>query len=363
MLQPRSPPQQQCAMSQTITRATSSLRVVLATVAVFAGSVAISGRASATPPAGAADPTRGTSGETDASLVLQIAKLTDQVQTAEERIAVDQVHQAIDSLALHQAEQILRTDAVDAFITGGQPSIPVLSNPSPVSRYYTDLAVQDQREVVSALHLAGAKASRDERTDQTDYHLLTALSGQLDQERASLEARTSLDAQLAVQQQADAARAAAMQAQQQERQQALDAAANSGSVAPVGTAVAATQGQQGLMSQYPFGPLSTAQLAGYGLAETGQTVSGVASWYGPGFDGRSTASGAIYDENGWTCASPDLPFGTLLLVTAGASGVLVEVNDRGPYVAGRVLDLSHAAAQALGSTGLISVVAYVVAPS
>jgi rare lipoprotein A len=91
-------------------------------------------------------------------------------------------------------------------------------------------------------------------------------------------------------------------------------------------------------------------------------ISGTASWYGPGFDGRPTASGAIYDMEAWTCAHKTLPFGTLLLVSAHGRQVLVIVNDRGPYHADWVLDLSHAAAVALGQR-LGPVIAQVLAPA
>ena len=77
---------------------------------------------------------------------------------------------------------------------------------------------------------------------------------------------------------------------------------------------------------------------------------------------QTTASGALYDQEGWTCASRDLPFGTMLLVGHAGRKVLLLVNDRGPYVADRVLDLSHAAAQALG-VRLGPVDAQVVVPS
>ena len=89
---------------------------------------------------------------------------------------------------------------------------------------------------------------------------------------------------------------------------------------------------------------------GRGLRPTGEVIAGTASWYGPGFDGRPTASGAIYDMEAWTCAHRTLPFGTLLLVSAHGRQVLVVVNDRGPYHADWVLDLSHAAAVALGQS-------------
>ena len=74
---------------------------------------------------------------------------------------------------------------------------------------------------------------------------------------------------------------------------------------------------------------------------------GVASFYS---EGRSTASGEKFDPNELTAAHPSLPFGTKLRVTNTATGksVTVRVNDRGPYVPGRVVDVSYSAAQALG---------------
>ena len=77
----------------------------------------------------------------------------------------------------------------------------------------------------------------------------------------------------------------------------------------------------------------------------------VASWYGPGLEGNVTASGDIFDPYyEYTAASPYYPFGTELLVSYGSYSVVVEVTDRGPYVAGRELDLSAAAAEEIGLT-------------
>ncbi len=95
---------------------------------------------------------------------------------------------------------------------------------------------------------------------------------------------------------------------------------------------------------------------------TGQTFSAVSSWYGPGFNGRGTASGQVFNEDDLTCASRTLPFGTVLALTRGDRHVIVYVNDRGPYIAGRDLDLSKAAAQALGFGGVATVQAEVVLP-
>ena len=80
--------------------------------------------------------------------------------------------------------------------------------------------------------------------------------------------------------------------------------------------------------------------------------TGVASYYGPGFHGRRTANGETFNMNAMTAAHRTLPFGTKLKVTNLANGqsTIVRVNDRGPYVGGRVIDLSVAAAKQIGST-------------
>jgi rare lipoprotein A len=81
---------------------------------------------------------------------------------------------------------------------------------------------------------------------------------------------------------------------------------------------------------------------------------GVASWYGSHFQGRTTAAGERYDMNMMTCAHPTLPMGTWLRVTnlRNRRTAFVRVNDRGPVLDGRIVDLSMAAARTLGLTGL-----------
>ena len=81
---------------------------------------------------------------------------------------------------------------------------------------------------------------------------------------------------------------------------------------------------------------------------------GIASWYGREFQGRRTAAGERFDMNSMTCAHPTLPLGTWLKVTnlRNRHSTYVRVNDRGPVVEGRIVDLSFAAAQALGMRGL-----------
>lgn len=81
----------------------------------------------------------------------------------------------------------------------------------------------------------------------------------------------------------------------------------------------------------------------------GRTFSGMASYYG-NESGRRTASGQRFNQSAMTCAHRSLPFGTRLRVTHGGRSVVVTVNDRGPFVRGRVLDLSTGAARAIGLT-------------
>lgn len=82
----------------------------------------------------------------------------------------------------------------------------------------------------------------------------------------------------------------------------------------------------------------------------GFTQSGMASFYHDSFAGESTSNGETYDPNAFTAAHPSLPFGTWVTVTGPAGSVQVRINDRGPFVGGRVIDLSRAAAQAIGVT-------------
>lgn len=120
--------------------------------------------------------------------------------------------------------------------------------------------------------------------------------------------------------------------------------------------------------------------AGCAGGRPGKTASnwreqGLASWYGSDFHGRRTASGERYNMYAMTAAHKTLPLGTPVVVTSRANGrsIRVRVNDRGPFVAGRIIDLSYAAARKLGSAeaGVVPVTveaslpaaAFVVAPA
>jgi rare lipoprotein A len=86
------------------------------------------------------------------------------------------------------------------------------------------------------------------------------------------------------------------------------------------------------------------------VIENRVSQTGIASWYGPGFHGRPTASTALYNQNELTAAHPTLPLGSRVLVTNLENGNATEVtiNDRGPFVRGRIIDLSFAAGKILG---------------
>jgi len=115
--------------------------------------------------------------------------------------------------------------------------------------------------------------------------------------------------------------------------------------------------------------LAKAQSNLYGLEETQEAISGSASWYGPYFHGRITATGEVYNQFDLTAASRTLPFDTYLKVTNRKNGkqVIVRINDRGPYVDEhlRVLDLSYRAATYLGSDepGVVPIDAVILKPA
>lgn len=125
----------------------------------------------------------------------------------------------------------------------------------------------------------------------------------------------------------------------------------SGATEPVGTGVVEASSQS-VSPQQAQGTQSSGVPPSNGPNILPDQV-GYASWYGTRFHGRLTASGQIYDMNAMTAANRTLPFGTKLRVTDLQNGksVVVTINDRGPFVGGRIIDLSRAAAETIGLTG------------
>ena len=116
-------------------------------------------------------------------------------------------------------------------------------------------------------------------------------------------------------------------------------------------------------TEAPVLALVEAAGSGYpqGYAPTTQVLSGLASWYGPGFVGSPTASGTPYDPERMTCAHKTLPLGTVVRVSGNGRAVSCLVNDRGPYVGPRILDMSRAGSRALGFDGVQQVTVEVLA--
>jgi rare lipoprotein A (peptidoglycan hydrolase) len=313
---------------------------------------------------------------------VRIADLTDRLETTQ----ADVVGAQFEQLRLQQEAMSVRgrvqARAVAAYIRS-------FARPDEMAapRVYLQVTARKERDLMA--HFRTARAAVAARRDQAE----TALDSLRTVERELATARAQLDSVIA----ADDARLLALHraAEQQaaERQAAearrrAQAAAASAAAAAMAKARGAAGGGRGvgggggggspdggllprhkeaterqaaLMAAYPFGVLPSGPLPS-SLRPTGQTFSGLASWYGGEFNGRPTASGAIYDETLWTAASRTLPLGTMIVVSRGRVRVLLLVNDRGPYVDGRILDLSAAAAQALG-VGVAEVSAEVVAPA
>lgn len=118
------------------------------------------------------------------------------------------------------------------------------------------------------------------------------------------------------------------------------------STGPLATVVAAASGLLAACASHPAPPPMRS-------VETGWQQEGEASWYGPGFHGRQTASGEVYDMEAMTAAHRELPFGSRIHVVNLDNGLetWVRINDRGPFARGRVLDLSRAAARKLDMLG------------
>ena len=101
------------------------------------------------------------------------------------------------------------------------------------------------------------------------------------------------------------------------------------------------------------GMLLSACAGPWGLPSGGHAMEGIASWYGPGFHGRRTANGEVFNQNAHTAAHKTLPFGSRVRVINLENGrsMVVVINDRGPFVRGRVIDVSRRVAERLGFRG------------
>ncbi len=291
------------------------------------------------------------------------------------------LRQALEDLAQQSDAAQARLDARvrQVFMRGGRDPLASLvvrfGSPVVARAAHAGLAasVRSERGLLDAVD---AQSGRVRALQARAAAFRASLRGQAgavlaEQERARrllADARAAL-AQQAEQEQAAAAREAADAAQQEAaRQRLVDVTARldevSASVTRSLTPAQTARSRRAQQREAPLIALAEAAGPGYpaGFAPTGERISGTASWYGPGFVGSPTASGAPYDPERLTCAHKTLPLGTLLRVVRGARAVTCLVDDRGPFVGDRVLDLSRAGSRALGYDGTAEVVAEVLAP-
>lgn len=290
--------------------------------------------------AGEAPPTARELRRQRAVLVRRIAELTDTALRSQARAADAAARRRAAADAAESARLNVARYAVDAFVDGHRAA----ERAQLQRKGWADVISDADRRSLGELRRTQAVARQEERA---------ATDAVAEARRATEQVqflRTQLERLIAERDAAD--RAAA---------EARRLATGTVQLTPRPRVARTTRGQAELFARYPFGPVDGIPA---GLAPTGRVVSGPASWYGPGFDGRTTASGAIFDQEGPTVASKELPLGTILLIHHGDRSVLALVNDRGPYVAGRVLDLSHGVANALGTVraGVARVTAEVLTP-
>ncbi|HEX2050484.1 MAG TPA: septal ring lytic transglycosylase RlpA family protein [Actinomycetota bacterium] len=296
------------------------------------------------------------------------ARLTRAIDDASRTIGALEirVEDADDALRAARADYVER--AVDAYKDGATGAADLFLS----ARDLTDLVVLAKAGERSAElaeesldRLVAARAEAERAQDA-----IAARKARLIEARARVEELSrTMAATLARRQQvarelrdriaeleAEARRAARAEAEAQARARA-EAGGNAGAPGPsVPPAPDAPYGAPGEPSGFPTRGIPE------GFVGTGVRLSGIASWYGPGFEGNLTANGDVFDPDKFTAASLDLPLGSWLYVERAGRGVLVYVNDRGPYIPGRILDLSRAAAFSIGITGLGYVEAEVVVP-
>lgn len=257
--------------------------------------------------------------------------------TADIGVLENEIHDA--NAAVAEAREIYIARAVEAYKTGSTTRLALLLSADSLGELLTiaeatSAAGEIEGAAVAELEAARVKVeSAQARLDERKQSLLTAqtraqalslqITDTIEQRRSRLSELTDRIDDI----------------EAQARQAAVVAAAAQN--VDVGTEL--------LKILQPSGPSNDIP---DGFVSTGVTFEGVASWYGPGFEGNPTASGQIFDSRLYTAASKELPLGTWLHVSHEGKGVVVLVNDRGPYIDGRILDLSHAAAEAIGIGGL-----------
>ena len=280
-------------------------------------------------------------GDTVSALEGDLSSLTEKKARLSEEIAQDSAQIGVLESQMHDTDRAYEDAlngyidrAVEAYKTGPTGDLALLMSARTLDELFTyaevteHMAREDARALDELVASKEASLTAQEEIDEHKQRVL-AKSAAIDDVTTEIETRIALrrtvlgDLTAEIDQLEEQARAAA--------------------------ARAALPDQALLDLLQPSGP---APGIPDGFAGTGVTFEGIASWYGPGFEGNPTANGDIFDPDLFTAASKELPLGSWLYVEHEGRGVVVLVNDRGPYVDGRILDLSQAAAEAIGIGGL-----------
>lgn len=293
------------------------------------------------------------------------ARLTRAIDDASRTIGALEVRveDAGDALRAARTDYVAR--AVDAYKDGATGTADLLLSARDLNDVVVLAKVGERSAELadeSLDRLAAARAEAERAQDAVAARKQRLLEASAHVERISGEIAVALERREAVARElrdriseleAEARRAARAEAEAEARAAARQAEA-AGAQPPTFPGRDAPYGAPGAPSGFPSRGIPD------GFVGTGVRLSGIASWYGPGFEGNLTANGDVFDPDQFTAASLDLPLGSWLYVEHSGRGALVYVNDRGPYIPGRILDLSRAAAFSIGITGLGHVEAEVV---
>ncbi len=288
-----------------------------------------------------------------ASLEADQRALDERLAVTAERIAAQREEVALSETRLLEAEMRYQAHLVETYKRGEFDPLSVLLSAATLPELFAradalSRIAEDDNQIVADLNIAAADAryqqARLEEVLAQDRALRAEQQSRHEQLTALLAEQEAAIARLTAQEREILTRVRALTAQV--RSQWADSSLPTGSDIARATATVDTHpGVEWIISAYM--PRQ--------YRSTGETYAAVCSWYGPGFHGRTTASGQVFNQDDLTCASRTLPFGTVLALTRGSRRVIVYVNDRGPFIAGRDLDLSKAAAAALGFSGVETV--------
>jgi len=323
------------------------------------------------PTGAAADPSPGVTAADLPRLERELAQVTAQAQVLADRLDAAAAQDGGLRVALERLSDA--GDEAQAQLDARARLVYMRTAPNPLGSLVDELTSPGLRRIAQQGQAAAMTVDQslvDQVARQSAQ--VRAVRARVDRFRAGL--RVQAAAVLAAQDRArdllaTAQRLAAEQQAREElaklaaQQAALDAI--SASVTQSLTPAQTVRGTAAAAAQAPVIAVLAAAGQDYprGYAPTGDVLRGTASWYGPGFVGNPTASGAPYDPEQLTCANKELPLGTVIRVSANGRAVSCLVNDRGPYVGDRILDMSRAGSRALGYDGLAEVAIEVLRPT